>query len=221
MADIHSIPEAAVLVIGFTAQVFFSLRTLFQWWKSETARKIVSPSAYWVLSVIGSYLFFIYGVLRDDFSIVLGQLISYYVYLWNLDAKGVWKRIGRVLRVVLLATPAVAVLLMLRDAQVFFRNFFRNDSIPFWLVVFGSAGQVIFTLRFVYQYFYSRSRRESSLPLGFWAISLFGSGVIIAYGVFRRDPVLILGQSFGFVAYIRNLVIGLRDNYANEAESEK
>lgn len=221
MVDIHSIPEAAVLAVGFTAQVFFSLRTLFQWWKSETARKIVSPSAYWVLSVIGSYLFFIYGVLRDDFSIVLGQLISYYVYLWNLDAKGVWKRIGRVLRAVLLATPVVAVLLLLRDAQTFFQNFFRNDSIPFWLVVFGSAGQVIFTLRFVYQYFYSRRRSRSSLPLGFWAISLAGSGVIIAYGIFRRDPVLILGQSFGFVAYVRNLVIGLKDNYANEAESEK
>lgn len=221
MVDIHNIPETAVLVLGFTAQVFFSLRTLFQWWKSETARKVVSPSAYWVLSVIGSYLFFIYGVLRDDFSIVLGQLISYYIYLWNLDAKGVWKRLGRILQTVLLATPVVAVLLMLRDAQTFFQNFFRNDSIPFWLVVFGSAGQVIFTLRFVYQYFYSRSRSQSALPLGFWAISLFGSSVIIAYGIFRLDPVLILGQSFGFVAYIRNLVIGFKEKKDNASESEK
>ena len=47
--------------------------------------------------------------------------------------------------------------------------------------------------------------------VGFWVISLIGSGAIIAYGLFRRDPVLILGQSFGFVAYIRNLMIGFKE----------
>ena len=108
--------KVGILTLGFTAQLFFSLRTLFQWWKSEKAKKVVSPSAYWVLSVIGAYLMFIYGVLRDDFSIILGQLISYYVYLWNLNAKGVWKRLGLFLQSVLLATPVVAVLLLLQNA---------------------------------------------------------------------------------------------------------
>ena len=51
----------------------------------------------------------------------------------------------------------------------------------------------------------------SALPLGFWIISLAGSSAIIAYGIFRKDPVLILGQSFGIVAYIRNLMIGVRE----------
>lgn len=216
MLAVHEISKVMIMAIGFTAQIFFSLRTLFQWWKSEKAKKVVSPSAYWVLSVIGSYLFFVYGILRDDFSIVLGQLIAYYIYLWNLNAKGVWKRLGLVLQTVLLATPVVAVVLMLQNASVYFQNFFRNDNIPFWLVVFGSAGQVIFTLRFVYQYFYSRYKHQSTLPVGFWAISLFGSSVIIAYGIFRLDPVLILGQSFGFVAYIRNLVIGFKEKRSDE-----
>src|SRR5574344_183090 len=126
MADIHNISAGIILAIGFTAQLFFSLRTLFQWWKSEKAKKVVSPSAYWVLSVIGSYLFFVYGILRDDFSIVLGQLISYYIYLWNLNAKGIWKRLGLVLQTILLATPVVAVLLMIQDAQTYVANFFRN-----------------------------------------------------------------------------------------------
>lgn len=57
--------------------------------------------------------------------------------------------------------------------------------------------------------------------MGFWAISLFGSGVIIAYGIFRMDPVLILGQSFGFVAYIRNLVIGFKEHRTDVPETEK
>ena len=39
---------------------------------------------------------------------------------------------------------------------------------------------------------------------------MIGSGVILSYGIFRKDPVLILGQSFGFVAYVRNLMIGFK-----------
>ena len=159
---------------------------------------------------------FVYGVLRDDFSIILGQFITYYIYLWNLDAKGVWKKLGRAVQALLLLTPVVALVLLFRDAGTFVQNMFRNESIPLWLVIFGSAGQVIFTLRFVYQWFYSHKRHESLLPAGFWIISLIGSGVIVAYGIFRKDPVLILGQSFGFVAYVRNLMIGLKKRKTDE-----
>lgn len=207
----QDVPTWLIFTLGFIAQIFFSLRTLFQWWKSEKSHKVESPSAYWVLSVAGAYIMFVYGVLRDDFSIVLGQFISYYVYLWNLGAKGVWKHLSIFIRGVLLATPLVAAGLLLENADELVRNFFQNDNIPFWLVVFGSAGQIIFTLRFVYQYIYSSRRHCSALPTGFWAISLLGSGVIIAYGIFRLDPVLVLGQSFGFVAYIRNLMIGFKE----------
>ena len=34
-----------------------------------------------------------------------------------------------------------------------------------------------------------------------------GSGTIVIYGIIRRVPDLILGQSFGFVAYARNIVL--------------
>ena len=208
----HSIPHWIVYSVGFAAQFFFAGRTLFQWLDSENKRKVTSPSAYWGLSVIGAFLMFIYGVLRDDFSIILGQFITYFIYLWNLDAKGVWKRIPVVLRAILLLTPFAAVALLMHDAGTFVSNMFKNKDIPLWLVIFGSAGQVIFTLRFVYQWFYSHRRHESVLPRGFWVISLIGSGVIVAYGIIRKDPVLILGQSFGFVAYVRNLMIGFKND---------
>ncbi len=203
------LPSWLVFSIGFLAQIFFTARTLIQWLKSEKSKHIESPSSYWIFSVLGAWTMFFYGVLRNDFAIILGQLISYYVYLWNLVAKGVWKQIALVVRIVLLITPVAAILLLLRDAGVFFDNLFRNSEIPLGLVLFGSAGQIIFTLRFIYQWLYSRSRGESSLPVAFWIISLVGSSVIIAYGIFRKDPVLILGQSFGFVAYVRNVMIGL------------
>lgn len=212
----HGIPHWIVYTIGFAAQFFFAGRTIFQWLDSERKQKVTSPSAYWGLSVIAAYLMFIYGVLRDDFSIILGQFITYYIYLWNLDAKGVWKKLGKAVQAVLLLTPVVALVILFRDAGTFVQNMFRNENIPLWLVIFGSAGQVIFTLRFVYQWFYSHKRHESLLPAGFWIISLIGSGVIVAYGIFRKDPVLILGQSFGFVAYVRNLMIGLKKRKTDE-----
>lgn len=206
----HGIPHWIVYTIGFAAQFFFAGRTLFQWLYSERKKEVTSPSAYWGLSVIGAFLMFVYGVMRDDFSIILGQFISYFVYLWNLDAKGLWKKFSPVLKAVLVLTPFIAVGLLLHDAKSFVANMFHNEDIPLWLVLFGSAGQIIFTLRFVYQWFYSHRRHESVLPRGFWIISLIGSGVIVAYGIFRKDPVLILGQSFGFVAYVRNLMLGFK-----------
>lgn len=205
-----------VYAIGFIAQFFFSARTIFQWIKSEKAKSVVSPSAYWVLSVIGAYLLCFYGWMRNDFSIILGQFLSCYIYLWNLNSKGLWQKFGPVLKTFLIVVPLAALFFMLKDMEVFVNSFFRNDEVPFWLLLFGSAGQIIFTLRFVYQWVYSVRRHESFLPVGFWVISLIGSGTIIAYGLFRQDPVLILGQSFGFVAYCRNLAIGFK---ARKAES--
>lgn len=194
-------------VVGFLAQVFFSARILLQWILSERAKRVVSPSIFWILSLAGSYLLFIYGWMRDDFAIVLGQVISYYIYIWNLSAKGVWVKVPGIVRALLLVTPAVAIGFAVSHADTFVHDFFRNEKVPLWLLLFGSVGQVIFTLRFVYQYFYSRRRGESVLPVGFWIISLTGSAAIVAYGIVRHDPVLILGQSVGFIAYTRNILI--------------
>ena len=82
-----------IYVIGFLAQVCFSGRLLFQWILSEKEKRVVSPSIFWLLSLLGSYLLFFYGWLRHDFAIILGQFISYYIYIWNLHIKRQWKPI--------------------------------------------------------------------------------------------------------------------------------
>ena len=202
--------NALVFAVGFVAQGFFSARMLIQWVLSERQRRVVSPVVYWVCSLAGSILLFVYGCLRNDFAIVLGQLISYYIYVWNLDIKGAWERIPLVVRVVLFALPLVAVTYLLGDAEYFIKSFFHNERVPFWLLLYGSAGQIIFTLRFIYQWYYSYRRHRSILPVGFWIISLVGSGMIVSYAIFRHDPVLILGQSVGFITYSRNIMIGTR-----------
>lgn len=197
-----------VLSVGFLAQAFFSARMLVQWILSERVHRVLSPSLFWIFSVAGAYLLCIYGWMRDDFSIILGQFISYYVYLWNLKEKGIWRRLYFVLRAVLLLTPLVAVVWVVLHNETFINDLFRNENIPLWLVCFGSAGQILFTLRFVYQLFYSRRKGQSVLPAGFWIISMVGSLLIVSYGIIRTDFVLIMGQAVGLVAYARNLWIG-------------
>ena len=84
------------------------------------------------------------------------------------------------------------------------------------ILVLGTAGQFIFTFRFIYQWIYSSRKQVSALPPTFWVISLVGSCMIVIYGVLRHDPILILGQSFGFLSYIRNLMIGHKSQKIKE-----
>lgn len=205
-----------VYIIGLIAQVFFSARMLVQWILSEKQKRVVSPVLYWLFSLIGAYLLCVYGWLRNDFSIILGQFISFYIYIWNLNDKGMWHRIPTLLRVVLGLTPIVAALFVLNDFSAFVDSFFKDEDIPAWLITFGSVGQVIFTLRFVYQWYYSRKVGESVLPVGFWIQSLIGSLMILTYAIIRLDPILILSQSTGFIVYTRNIMLGRKANKTKE-----
>lgn len=200
-----------VYLLGLLAQGLFSARMLVQWISSEKAGKVVSPTIFWVLSLIASYIFFIYGWLREDFSLMLGQIIGYCAYIWNIGAKGVWKRLSQplliLLKAVLIITPLICIGLLLRNPAAVADSLFKNENLPLWMVIFGSAGQIIFSFRFLYQAIYSSRRGESILPKGFWLISLAGSLIIFSYGLMRLDPVVILAQAFGIFTYTRNLII--------------
>ncbi len=209
-----------IFAIGFLAQGFFSARILVQWILSERARKVLSPNIFWIFSLCGSFLMCLYGWLRDDFAIVLGQFVSFYVYIYNLKLKGVWKKMPSVVRILLMLTPVATIIAAALNGMENFHKFFQNAEIPLWLLLFGSAGQLIFTLRFLYQAWYSSRQGESQLPATFWWLSLIGSLSIVIYGIIRKDPVLIVGQSFGLVAYIRNLMIGARQTSAQPLPSD-
>lgn len=197
-----------IYAVGFIAQLLFSARLLVQWIASERARKVLSPTLFWQLSMAASFILCLYGWLRNDFAIILGQIISYYVYIWNLQAKGWWCRLPKAARVTFLCVPVAAVIYFVAGWETTFEKLFRQDNIPTGLILFGVAGQFTFTLRFIYQWYYSRRAGESLLPLTFWLISLTGSLMIISYALIRKDPVLILGQATGLVVYLRNIMIG-------------
>lgn len=199
-----------VYFLGFTAQLFFSARMLIQWFMSERSKKVTSPVIYWQLSLIASFLQFFYGWLRVDFSIILGQLFSFYIYIWNLNILNRWKGINKIVRVLLFITPpTIITLLAVTERESFMRLW---SDISFGLLLFGSFGQVVFAFRFIYQWWYSRRFNQSILPSGFWILGIIGSISILIYGIIRRDPVLIFGQGAGFITYSRNLYLNWRNN---------
>lgn len=207
-----------IYCIGFSAQIFYTGRVLVQWYLSEKHHRVESPGAFWVLSIIGSMILFVYGILRQDFSIIFGELLSYYIYMWNISAKGLYTRVPRIVPVLQALLPVVACALLFKDIPGFAQNFLRNEDVPLKLLILGTAGQFIYKMRFVYQWIYSVRRKESVLPLAFWAIAVTGSLLIIIYGIIRHDWVLVLGQ-FGIIASIRNIIIALSADRENEKVS--
>ncbi|MFT3738649.1 MAG: lipid-A-disaccharide synthase N-terminal domain-containing protein [Breznakibacter sp.] len=207
--------------VGLLAQLLFSARLLVQWIASERAKKVLSPTLFWQLSMAASFLLCLYGWLRNDFAILQGQLLSYYIYIWNLESKGAWERLPKAARFAFSTLPLAAAGYFLIHWQETFTHFFRQEDIPPALIAFGVAGQSTFTLRFFYQWRYSRKMGESLLPAAFWVISLVGSAMIIVYAIIRHDPVLILGQVTGFVVYVRNIMIGYRESHPRRTVSGK
>ena len=75
----------------------------------------------------------------------------------------------------------------------------------------GFAGQIAFTGRFVLQWLYSEYKKRSVIPTSFWYLSIVGSALLLTYAIYRQDPVFIIGQSFGFLVYLRNLQLIARN----------
>jgi lipid-A-disaccharide synthase-like uncharacterized protein len=73
-----------------------------------------------------------------------------------------------------------------------------------WLAV-GLFGQALFSARFLVQWIASERRKRSVVPHAFWYFSIGGGVTLLAYAIYRRDPVFILGQGAGLLVYARNL----------------
>ena len=193
--------------IGFLAQILFSFRLIIQWITSEKQGRVITPTLFWVLSLIASFLLFIYCYLRNDFAIMLGQTLTYFIYIRNLQLQNQWQKFPKIVQWFLLLAPTLIAIYYFNNNRIDVQLLFKNDAIPIWLLLLGIVSQVVFTLRFVYQWIYSELQKESALPLGFWVLSLAGSTLILVYAVIRRDPVLFIGHILGASIYIRNLFI--------------
>ena len=211
--------DLVIYSIGLLAQVLFSARLLVQWIKSEKAGRVLSPTSFWTASILASMLLMLYGVLRNDLVIIGGQVISYFIYLRNLKLKQQWDHLPWLVRSFALSFPLLALLWLVFSDSHGFTYILEHNKISGALIAWGGLGQVVFTLRFVYQWLHSERLQQSVIPNAFWLISLVGSLMIISYAILRLDPVLFIGQVFGIVVYSRNLILGLRSSRVAQTTS--
>lgn len=202
--------DYAIYALGFFAQSLFGSRLVIQWFLSERQGKVVSPTVFWVLSLLASFLFLIYGVLRNDPVILLGQAISYYIYIRNLQLKGFWRKIPVVLRAIIFPLPVILFTWILYYTPASLQRIATKFDFTDVMIVIGSIGQLLLNFRYFYQWYYSERARQSVLPLGFWLISLVASVMVVSYAVTRFDPVLLVAQGLGMMASARNIYLSLK-----------
>lgn len=73
-----------------------------------------------------------------------------------------------------------------------------------WMMI-GFLGQALFSMRFLIQWIHSERIRRSIVPEAFWYFSVAGGVTLLAYAIYRQDPVFILGQGVGLLIYGRNI----------------
>jgi lipid-A-disaccharide synthase-like uncharacterized protein len=85
----------AWVAFGIVAQTLFAGRFLVQWIESERAGRSVIPVSFWFLSILGGGMTMIYGLVRHDAIIILGQVLSNLIYVRNLVLIAKNRRSGR------------------------------------------------------------------------------------------------------------------------------
>jgi len=194
---------APVLAVGFAGQGLFGLRTVLQWISSEKARRSVLPPWYWPVSLAGSACVVTYALLRDDAVFLLSALPQSFIYARNIFIR---RAAGRAR----LAPSAAAIAAFLVWAALA-RPVLPE---PIWAAL-GLTGSLLWSGRFLVQWWVSERRGVSTLPALFWWISLVGTVLMLAYALHRVDPVMIAGYALGPIPYLRNLMLLRRTARAN------
>lgn len=89
-----------------------------------------------------------------------------------------------------------------------------SDLELLWLTI-GFSAQGMFMMRFIVQWIASEKAKKSIMPELFWYFSLTGGLMLFSYGIYRLDPVIILGQLMGIPVYLRNLQLIWREKRAS------
>ena len=198
--------EVAWIGIGLFAQGAFSARFLLQWLLSERARRSLLPVHFWFFSLIGAVLLLAYASHQRDPVIALGQMVGLAIYLRNIQL--LRRQLGQssiplLVPWLLLCALALSAGLVGNPAPL---SALSERGAPPWMAL-GFIGQALFTGRFVVQLYLSERAQASVNPIHFWYLSMSGSLLLLGYALHTGDAVIILGQSFGMVVYLRNLML--------------
>lgn len=107
---------------------------------------------------------------------------------------------------------------MLQQVHDYFYEAFVA-KFDFWLL-FGIIAQLMFTSRFLVQWISSEFAGKSIVPTAFWFFSIAGGLMTLTYGIVKREPVIIIGQTFGTLIYARNIMLIINSRSAKTISDE-
>lgn len=87
--------------------------------------------------------------------------------------------------------------------------FVGQVQVDAWTLV-GLAGQILFFMRFIVQWWATERARRTIIPTSFWYFSIAGALVLLLYAFVRKDPVFIAGYFLAMFIYLRNLRFALK-----------
>ena len=115
---------------------------------------------------------------------------------FNLNKSLLKSKLNFFIRFLFLTFPVYIIFYYYNNNVIDLDILIRETNIPSWLFSLCITSQLIFTFRFIFQWIYSENKKESSLPLGFWLLSISGS-ILILIGYF----------------IVSKLIIKFKDNY--------
>lgn len=110
---------------------------------------------------------------------------------------------------------STSVLGFLEPALAPYIGWFYADSL--WWTAFGLLGNLMFSARFVVQWWVSEKHKKLVIPPLFWYLSFWGSIINLIYGFHVDKLPIILGYLFLPLINGRNLILLWRGNKQNSS----
>jgi lipid-A-disaccharide synthase-like uncharacterized protein len=192
--------------LGIIPSIFFSLRFILQWIKSEKLKVSHINPTFWKLSLCGNVLATLHYFVQFQFTFFIIQFINSFISRRNLITMKVFKRrFPLTVEIVLFS-----LLLVIFSAAFFFCcdfKFNENSGGSWMLHLLGICGGFLFASRFWVQWWTMEKTGISALNKQFWVLSILGGALTIIYTLAISDVVSTFNYLFGMVPYIRNLIL--------------
>lgn len=210
--------------LGLLPSIFFTLRLLLQWARSEKLGRSYVDATFWKLSLVGNVTLLCHYILQVHYPFALLQVANAVIAWRNLDLLRPEHRYSTRTTLCLFLFGFFAVTAMFLIQSYFLigetdwvrtptklLDTTRQYHHFFWHAL-GALGGTLFASRFWVQWWQAELHQQSELNSAFWWLSIVGSVVTLSYALRIGDTVSILYQAFGFIPYIRNLIL-IRKNH--------
>ncbi|SPN74072.1 Lipid-A-disaccharide synthase,lipid-A-disaccharide synthase,Predicted membrane protein,lipid-A-disaccharide synthase,Lipid-A-disaccharide synthetase [Chlamydia serpentis] len=195
--------------LGFFANLFFGSAFLVQWWLSEKRKQTYAPRNFWVLSSLGAILMIIHGIIQSQFPVTVLHVVNLVIYFRNLNINSS-HRLSFQTTLILMASSVFLVTLpflyinieWMASPDIFH---FRLPPAQLRWHLIGCLGLLIFSGRFLFQWFHIEFTNSKDFPLIFWKIGLLGGFLALIYFIRIGDPINILSYGCGLFPSIANL----------------